>query len=187
MENRILTVSCYGLHLYSVENLISFKKTQKIKAKKMLTYFQKNQEKYLKSIHSGVWLPIPSIPSINYNIKFTHLREAYSDDWEKVYEKNGFFVKVGESNNLWIEDIGVLDDDWTPDNYSENDNLSYKMLDGQIRYNSHRVQLSCGPYMVSVEGYCKGNSTPDYGFLFKFQRVETPFEICDPRQYKFKI
>lgn len=66
---KILTTFSYGLCVVSLENLQEFLREEKIRSKKLLSFFQKKDKEYLLSQERGIWMPIPQINAGKYIIK----------------------------------------------------------------------------------------------------------------------
>src|SRR5215510_398931 len=104
MNEKVITISSYGLCLFSNERLKQFLKEYKVKSRKILKYFQDNKDIYLQSIEKGIWLPILPIDSINYVIKNQNNGEIFDENWIKINQNNGFNIEIGNDNKLWIVD-----------------------------------------------------------------------------------
>lgn len=92
----------YGVFLYSPDVLTDFLKEKTCRAKKLLTYFDKNKNVFFESIKNGVALPIYRISVYSYPI-FVFMNETYEtipQGWEQVYRYNDFFIQVGNSSKL---------------------------------------------------------------------------------------
>lgn len=181
----------YGICLYSVSQLKTFMKDiGKSRVKKLLPYFQKNHDVYLRSLSEGAWLPIVSIDSIAYEIKISNALETFDNKWEQLYSYDGFYLKIGTDNAVWISALGKL---W---NFDENEYtesvdgvLSYKTLDGKTINSACKYMLNKGCYSVTIAGYKKKDGNKS-GFLFTFNQITAPINYKDPRRddiYQFNI
>lgn len=191
MKERKLTVSDYGICLYSVSQLKLFlKKKGKARTKKLLPLFQKDKNFYLDSLRDQAWLPIVRIDSEKYLIKIKNSFDFFDDEWEKVFSYDCFSISIGEDNAVWIATLGEL---W---NFSEkkyidceNDTISYQTLDGIMLNSAFRYELNKGNYLVKIEGYKRIVSKPypeaNAGFLFTFKKVDEFEQINDPREDKY--
>lgn len=191
MEDKQLEVSDYGIYLLSVNKLTSFLKSEKIKSKKLLTYFQKNHSSYLKSIQMGVWLPILPIDSIEYIVR---LNEEFDSNWIKVNQADGFNLEVGEDNSIWVGSFSNLHN-WDTKKYSNDKEFnSYRTLDGELCFGSHRFDVLEGKYLVNIKGYKRKEELEypkaNYGFLFELEKISEFDGYNDPREddkYYFNI
>jgi hypothetical protein len=186
MAEKKLDVSSYGIYLLSVDKLTNFLKENKIKSKKLLEFFQKNHELYLKSLEQGVWLPILPIDSIEYIIKFGN-KENFDSSWEKVFNIDEFNLEVGNDNSFWIGSTGNLltfeVNDYLGDSKNYN---SYSTLDGEVLYDSFKFNLESGKYLVNIIGYKRKSALEypeaNYGYSFEFKKVEEFIGYKDPRE-----
>ena len=91
---KIVTTLSYGLCVVSLENLQEFLKEEKIRTKKLLSFFQKKDKKYLLSQQNGVWMPIPQINAGKYIIKVKGIDMPFDDEFEELleYELNRFHL-----------------------------------------------------------------------------------------------
>jgi hypothetical protein len=186
MAEKKLDVSSYGIYLLSVDKLTNFLKENKIKSKKLLEFFQKNHELYLKSLEQGVWLPILPIDSIEYIIKFGN-KENFDSSWEKVFNIDEFNLEVGNDNSFWIGSTGNLltfeVNDYLGDSKDYN---SYSTLDGEVLYDSFKFNLESGKYLVNIIGYKRKSPLEypeaNYGYSFEFKKVDEFIGYKDPRE-----
>ncbi|WP_158978794.1 hypothetical protein [Cellulophaga sp. L1A9] len=191
MKNRQLEVSDYGLYLSSTDKINSFLKEEKIRSKKILSFFQNNHNKYLKSIGQGAWLPILPIDSVEYTIE---INKTLNKDWIEVHRIEGFNLEVGEDNSLWVGSLSNLHNWESKDYTSDKDFNSYETLDGELCYGSLRFDITKGKYLVDVIGYKRKEEleypNANFGFSFILKEVEELFGYKDPREddkYDFNI
>ncbi|MBS7253684.1 hypothetical protein [Flavobacterium branchiicola] len=193
MIEKKLDVSNYGIYLLSVNKLRDFLKENKIKTKKILEFFQKNHELYLKSLREGVWLPILPIPSIEYIIKFGD--EKFDNSFEQVFNISGFNLEIGDDNSFWVGSLGNLLT-FEVNDYLENakNYNSYQTLDGEVLYDSFKFNLESGKYLVDIIGYKRKNILEypevNFGYFFEFKKIEEFSDYKDPREdekYLFNI
>ena len=92
----------YGIFLYSPDVLTGFLKSEKCRAKKLCTYFNKNKDIFFKAIENGIALPIYQITVNKYAIfvSINEVNEKLPKGWEQVYKYEDFFIQVGSSNKL---------------------------------------------------------------------------------------
>ena len=75
-----LTTGSYGICVFSLEVLQQFLKREKVRSKKLLDNFQKNNDRYLSMQKEGIWVPFPQIDSISYRIKLEGHDEPFNDE-----------------------------------------------------------------------------------------------------------
>ncbi|AEW86664.1 hypothetical protein C3B47_14065 [Flavobacterium columnare] len=186
MTEKKLDVSSYGIYLLSIDKLTVFLKENKIRSRKILEFFQKNHELYLKSLEQGVWLPILPIDSMEYIIKFDN-SEKFDSNWEKVFNIDEFNLEIGNDNSFWVGSIGNLLK-FEVENYLNNteDCNSYSTLDGEILYDSFKFNIENGKYLVNIIGYKRKSALEypeaNYGYSFEFKKVEQFIGYKDPRE-----
>jgi hypothetical protein len=186
MIEKKLDVSNYGIYLLSIDKLTNFLKENKVKTKKILEFFQKNHELYLKSLEEGVWLPILPIDSIEYIIKVDK-DESFDNNWDKVFNIDGFNLEIGNDNSFWVGSTGNLltfeINDYLDDSKKYN---SYETLDGEVLYDSFKFKLESGKYLVDIIGYKRKNfleyPEANYGYSFDFKKIEEFKGYKDPRE-----
>ncbi len=191
MEKK-LTITEYGIYLLSVSKLEEFLKKNKIKSKKILEFFQKNHEVYLDSLKEGVWIPVLPIQSTKYIIKIKNKDENFSDEWENIFQYDGFNLEIGQDNDLWIGSLGSLL------NFNKNDfsgdEQSYETLDGNVLFNGFKYNMSKNKYRVNILGFKRIHEMEfpgaNLGYQFDFNLIEEFDGYKDPREddkYTFNI
>ncbi|WP_293957445.1 MULTISPECIES: hypothetical protein [unclassified Sphingobacterium] len=182
MKEKVITVSSYGIALFSENAVSTFLKENKIRSKKLLKIFQENQSLYLDSLAKGVWIPILPVDSIKYQIKTSNLGEVFGDEWEKTLEEDGFNLNVYDS--FWIASIGLLSD--LAKESFEAESISYETLDGNKLYQGFKFGYPSGKYTVKIEGYRrnieKAFPEPNFGYLFSLDKVDVFCGYKDPRE-----
>lgn len=182
---RLLEVSGYGFHMYSMDSLLQYRKKTKIRTKKMLDLFQKDNEKYLDILNNKVWLAFPDINSISYSIKFAHLNEDFNDEWEKKFTSNGYQIKIGADNSFWIETIDTFDS-WDKSEHENVLKISYITFDGEELTNAYKISIDEGFYFVEISGFKKHNND-EFGYLITLKKSDKTCEIKDPRLNNFRF
>lgn len=189
--DKVLTVSSYGISLFSLDILEDFFKKEKVRSKKFFKNFQDNHKRYLTSLAEGVWTPFLPINSIKYVIKLDNYNQSFDDEWEEKLVYHDFNIEVRET--LWIGSIGLL---YEFDNkkFIENDEISYQTLDGVTLYSGFRYNVSSGKYLVSIKGYARKKKldypNANFGFLFSLRKVNEFEGFNDPREdekYNFNV
>ncbi len=191
MEKK-LTITEYGIYLLSVSKLEEFLKKNKVKSKKILEFFQKNNEVYLDSLKEGLWIPLLPIQSTKYIIKIKNKDENFSDEWENIFQYDGFNLEIGRNNDLWIGSLGSLV------NFNKNDFLedeqSYETLDGNVLFKGFRYDMFKNKYQVKILGFKRSHEmefpNANLGYQFDFNLIEEFDGYKDPREddkYIFNI
>ena len=188
--DKDLSVSDYGICLFSVEILQEFLKREKVRSKKLLQKFQKDKKLYIATQKEGAWLPIVQIDSVHYIIKLDGYDEPFHDEWEQKLEYDGFNIEIKDS--LWVSSIGKFNE-FNADTFC-GDEISYQTLDGKTLYSAFKYDVPSGKYLVSVKGYTRKQPlerpAPNYGFAFSLVKVEEFDGFKNPREsdeYEFNI
>ena len=189
--DRILTVSSYGICLFSLDVLEDFLKKEKVRSKKLLKNFQDNHNRYLTLLTEGIWIPFLPIDSIKYVIKLDNYNQSFDNEWEEKLVYHDFNIEVKDT--LWIASIGLFYE-FDKNKFIGNDEVSYQTLDGITLNSGFGYNVSSGEYLVSIKGYARKNKldypNANYGFLFSLVKVNEFEGFNDPREderYNFNV
>lgn len=186
---KIITTFSYGLCVVSLENLQEFLREEKIRSKKLLSFFQKKDKEYLLSQERGIWMPIPQINAGKYIIRVKGIDMSFDDEFEEILEYAGFNINI--TNGIWIGDIELMQP-FEVDKYV-GDSISYQTIDGYTRYSGFKYDIPEGRYRISVKGYARKKiedyKAINYGFQFEFVKVDEFDGYKNPReeQYNFNV
>lgn len=187
--DKVLSTYNHGFCLFSVNVLSDFLKKEKIKSKKVLAFFQKDQNRYLLSQEEGVWIPLAQIDSGEYTIKVQEKNESFSDDWEQKIEYEGFNLDVRDG--VWISDIGsLLTFEMSAFSGTE---ITFEDGDGALLYSDIKYNIPDGKYSVKIKGYVRKQllefPNSNYGYLFSFTKIDGFEGYRNPREdiYNFNI
>ncbi len=186
---KIITTFSYGLCVVSLENLQEFLREEKIRTKKLLSFFQKKDKKYLLSQRSGVWMPIPQINAGKYIIRVKNIDMPFDEEFEEIMEYEGFNIRI--TNGIWIGDIELMQP-FEVDKY-EGESISYQTIDGYTRYSGFKYDIPEGKYLISVKGYTRKEivdcKAVNYGYQFEFKKVDEFDGYKNPREeeYDFNV
>ena len=188
MEKKLSTYN-YGICLFSVDVLQSFLKKEKVRTKKLLAYFQKDENKYIATQKEGVWVPISQINSGQYVVKLDGYDSGFSEEWEQKFQYDGFNIEIQDT--LWISDIGSFIT-FNKADYA-GDTIYFTTGDGNIRYSDYKYDVPSGKYLLSVAGYVRKSALEqdhvNSGFLFSLTKVDEFVGYKNPReeQYDFNV
>ena len=195
-----LSADGYGIILFSPEKFNHFLKTRKCRAKKYLTYFDKNKEVFFDLVKAGILLPFYRISSFEYEI-FTTLNErevSIPNGYEQVYCYTDFFVEVG-NGKLCFANFDYLEyhkekiDNGQTDYGTEIPTGPEEIME---MYNyALGLELETGEYQFDLYGLRRiellERESKNFGFLFAFRKVENAtndnFNKCDNDKYNFDI
>lgn len=189
MEDEKLTITDYGIYILSPLKMREFLKENKIRSKKVLVTFQKNQELYLKSLEDGSWVPILPIDSIKYIVNISNLKNSFDEtSWKEMFSLTGFNLSVSDDDCIWIGSFGNLLN-WDSNLFidAKDDKISYQTLDGITNNKAFKFNIEKGKYLVTIEGYKRKETLPypeaNNGFLFTLTKVEEFDGYKDPREH----
>ncbi|WP_082340359.1 hypothetical protein [Lysinibacillus sp. FJAT-14222] len=189
--DRVLTVSSYGICLFSLDVLEDFLKKEKVRSKKLLKNFQDNHNRYLTLLTEGIWIPFLPIDSIKYVIKLDNYNQSFDDEWEEKLVYHDFNIEVQDT--LWIASMGLFYE-FDKNKFIGNDEVSYQTLDGITLNSGFGYNVSSGKYSVSIKGYARKNKldypNANFGFLFSLVKVNEFEGFNDPREderYNFNV
>lgn len=187
--DKVLSTFNYGICLFSLEVLQDFLKREKVRSKKLLENFQKNEERYLNTQKEGIWIPIPQINSGQYIIKIDNFDLSFDEEWNLKTEYDGFNLEI--TNGLWVSDIGSFLS-FDVKRYGGNE-ISFLTGDGNKRYSGFKYDVPSGKYLLTIKGYARKQlleyPNPNYGFSFSLTKVEEFNGFKNPREdiYDFNI
>lgn len=177
----------YGMFVYSPDVFVNFLKTEKCRARKLLTYFDKHRDVFFRAIGGGVAMPFYRLSMLRYPIFVSADGDADTPEgWEQVYRRDGFFIKVGASGRLCFAAFDYLE--YHKDLIDKQQTEFFRIYPSgpdevMLRYN-HAVGFDIpeGLYNFDLFAYRRAvpldESTPEnygrnYAFGFAFRRAES--------------
>jgi len=190
----------YGIMVFSPEKFNQFLKFRKCRAKKYLSYFDKNKEVFFDLIKEGILLPFYRICKFEYNV-FVTVNETpitLPSEYEEVYCYRDFFVKVGNGKlcfanfDFFEYHKEKIDNEQT--NYGEEIPTGPKEIMEWYNY-AIGLNLESGEYLFDLYGLKRiepvERESKNFGFLFAFRKTENAvndnFNKCDNEKYNFDI
>jgi len=188
----------YGFCIFSFDVLLDFLRAENIRTKKILQYFQKEPDSYLKAIENGIWLPFVGIDYENYCIRLDGVDPPFEKDWEEKFEHKGFNIAIKDA--LWISDVASFHP-FEKKKYLEEYTLPYQseaLVKNKFEmitlYSGFKYDVPTGNYKVSVKGFKRKNKltypNANFAFSFSLSRVDEFDEFCNPREdelYDFNV
>jgi hypothetical protein len=190
----------YGIMIFSPEKFNQFLKDRKCRAKKYLTYFDKNKETFFDLIKAGILLPFYRISAYEYEI-FTTINEtkiSIPRGYEQIYCYKDFYVQVG-NRKLCFANFEFLDAhkemiDREQSDYGEEIPTGPKEIMEWYNY-ALGLELETGEYQFDIYGLKRidliERESKNFGFLFAFRKAENAvndnFHKCDNDKYNFDI
>jgi hypothetical protein len=196
----------YGIMVFSPGLFNEYIKQNKIKAKKYISYFNKNKEFFYKIIKDGIIAPFYLIPYFEYNI-FVKINEKNNDmpkGYRKVFEYDDFYIEIDESEKLCFASFYFMETgiELIKQNIMEQSELVPTGPKDIIEQRNYvmGVEMETGKYnfnLIGLERINKNeehddkNNFKNYGYLFEFIKNENAindnFNKCDNDKYEFSI
>ncbi len=196
-----LSAESYGIMIFPPILFNEYLKLHKIRARKFISYFDKNKDFFFSSIKDGIIIPIYQICSFEYDL-FVSINENNNEipkDYAKVYEYNDFFIEVGNDNKLCFASFSFME---------YNGSLIKKGITHQSRmtpsgteeilenYNTALdMKIEKGIYSLDIIGLERKNKlereSKNYAYLFRFtpkeDMVNNNFIKADNDNHTFDI
>ncbi len=196
-----LSADDYGIMIFAPSIFNEYLKLNKIKAKKFLSYFDKNKALFYQAIKDGKVLPLYKISAFEYDLFISIDEENIKipTNYTKVYEYKDFFVEVGFDNKLCFASFSFMEykgalikkgitqqSEMIPtgkENIPENYNTA---LD---------LELDKGQYTLDIIGLERKHKlereSKNYAYLFRFTKTDNiindNFAKTDNEIYTFDI
>ncbi len=206
--DRKIHATEYGICFWSMETFTGFLKKEKIRSKKLLALFQKDDKLFLKLVENGIWIPLPQVDSVDYCIKIKNLSEEYDNQWEKVLEYGGFNIEIVDG--LWISGLGSFFkfdrtlyqgegheyiDNFGMKNFDSNKERWHITLNDYKIYHDVHVDIPSGKYLLTVKGYSRkepkdistDKEAVNFGYQLELVKVDTFNGYKNPREDEFEF
>lgn len=198
-----LTTDGYGMMLISSDLLTEYLKNKKIRAKKLISYLQKNMDLFFELIKKGKIVPFYQINRFEYHIFVSIDKEnpPIPEGFQEVFRYENLFAEVGALNQLCLTCFDDLDFDFE----AIKQNQLHRSQEIPSGYPSvlepytmrYGIDIPQGRYefdLIGLEKIEKGErKSKNYGYAFVFRRNENAenqnFTICDNEEntYKFNV
>lgn len=195
IENKKISSAGYGIALISPTIFEQCRKKNKIRTKKMLSYFDSNNEIFYDFISDGAIVPIHHLIYDRYSLFFETTENNNLDlsKWEIICDWEFFNLTIDNSNSLWLLSFEELEN-WNIKKLAGEesiDSVYYDINDNpHIEYKAIKFTFPfSGQYCLSISGLKKKllskNNRENYGFLFKFKGKEKDIDYLDPSEINF--
>jgi hypothetical protein len=196
-----LEANGYGIMVFSPDLFSEYIKNNKWRARKYITFFNNNKDKFFQIIKDGILAPFYLLPMFQYNIfvKINETNEKIPDGYKKVFQHNGFYMEIGKNNKLCIASFAFMENNMEliKQNITEKSELvptGPEEIMEQYNY-AFGVELESGKYYFNLIGLEKANmgerQSKNYGYLFEFTKdknaINDNFNKCDNDKYIFDI
>lgn len=186
---KLITAYGYGLVIIPINTFEQFRKEKKIRAKKMLSYFAKNNSIGDAFLHNGCLLPIGCINHWQYAVFIEIQNHCIPQGWRAVKEWKSFNLCADEDNSLWaisLEDLETWNmTDYQGKEYCQQEGVFDKYDNPLERYHAIRFNVPKGKYEAAVIGLKKENAENQYGFSIILTPVDSFTENANATDTKF--
>jgi len=166
----------YGIMIFSPDVFNEYLKTKKCRAKKLISYFDKNKEFFYQTIKDGKILPMYQLASFEYEL-FLSVNEPkieLPEDYIKVYEYKGFYIEIGKENKLCFSSFDFMEyhADLIKQNVTEKSDMIPSGAEGILEnYNSALgFDIKQGKYSLTIIGLKRKalleRESKNFGYLF---------------------
>ncbi|SEW24223.1 hypothetical protein [Chitinophaga arvensicola] len=196
-----LSADGYGFAIISTDVLTQYLSDKKVKAKKLISYLDKNKPIFYQMIKDGKMAPFYRISAFEYAI-FTTLNEDNSPlpaGYKEIFRYPGFYLEVGDLGRICFASFDYLE-------YQLADikaNITDKMDEipsgaaGTLEkyYPAIGMDLPRGTYLFDLVGLKREQElereSKNYAYQLCFREVANAhndnFEKCDNDKYSFDI
>ena len=196
MEEKKISAMGYGFVIVSPMIFEQCRKDKNIKAKKMISYFSKDNAFFYYCISKGALIPIHHINYDRYTLLFSvgKYDESLLDNWKIQKVWNGFNLQINSSNEVWALEIGEMEK-WNIKSLNKQtghiEGVYYDINDNEhVEYKAIKYNLPENQYDVKIYGLSrkvKNNSgMENYGFLFELTKTESFVSKIDPSEINFR-
>ena len=195
-----LSADGYGIMIFSPDRFNAYIKAKKCRAKKFLSYFDKNKDFFYNTIKDGKILPLYPLASFEYDL-FISINEEFQLplNYKKVFEYQDFYVEVGAANKLCFANFDFLEyqNNLIKNNITEKSDLIPTGAEGVLeKYNSALgLEIQQGIYSMNIIGLKRKveleRESKNFAYLFcltkKENTVNDNFKKADNDHCTFDI
>lgn len=196
MINKKISSTGYGFVIVSPTIFEQCRKEKSVKAKKMISYFSKDNDFFYYCISKGALIPIHHINYDRYELLFSieNQHESILNEWIIQAVWGEFNLQVDSSNEIWALEIEEMEK-WNIKNLNKQTGylkgVYYDIKDNEYtEYKGIKYNLPQGKYNVKVYGLSRkiktDNGMENYGFLFELNSTEEFNLKIDPSQINFR-
>ncbi|MEN7547195.1 hypothetical protein AAG747_04705 [Rapidithrix thailandica] len=175
-----LSADGYGIMIFSPYIFNEYLKLKKCRAKKFLSYFDKNKEFFYQTIKDGKILPLYQLASFEYDL-FVSMDEEKEDipkEYLKVYEYKGFFIEVGIDEKLCFANFDFME--YEGESIKKGITKKSELIPTGAEeilenYNSAlELEIEKGKYALDIIGLKRKNKlereSKNFAYLFRFTK-----------------
>ncbi|MGI4874130.1 MAG: hypothetical protein ACRYFX_23465 [Janthinobacterium lividum] len=196
-----LAADGYGIAVFSPAAFNSFLEERKCRARKYITYFDKNKQLFFDLIKAGILLPFYQIPSFQYSLFTSVDKETVSipEGYKVIYHYKDFFITIGTDQKICFASFNFLEHYKDKIDAGETD-FGKEIPSGSPSkpewYNAAlSTPIESGEYQFDLYGLTRVNAldreSKNFAFLFAFRKSLNPikdnFQKCDNDLHQFNI
>lgn len=191
-SEKLLDSAGYGIGIISPRIFEEKRKEKKIKTKKMLSFFDKNNDIFYDFINNGAFLPISKLFGYYYQVFFKFGGNEQLKEWHIVKIWNGFQIEVSD-NSLWVLNFEQIQN-WNYEKILNNNEIeTFYMYENKknIAYKGLRYDIPNGKYNVKIIGLknilYKERFRNTFAFLFDLELTTGFKKSNDPTQIDYTV
>ena len=191
----------YGMSIISTELFTKYLKDKKCRAKKLLTYFDKNKELFFDIIKDGKFLPFYKISSFEYSIFVSVDKPEFEipTDYNEIFRYKDFYLEVGELGRVCLASFDYVEYRFEniKQNITDRENIIPSGPEEILEkyYPAKGFNIEQGIYefdLIGLERKVKlERESKNFAYAFVFRKNEKAkndnFEKADNDKHKFDI
>ncbi len=196
-----LSADSYGIMIFAPDLFNEYLKEKKIRARKFLSYFDRNKEVFFSFIKDGKIIPIYQICSFEYDIfvSVDDTDNSLPKGYSKVYEYKDFFIEIGDENKLCFASFSFMEFEGASikKGVTKRSRMTPTGPTGVLeKYNTALdVEIEKGVYSLDIIGLEREEKlereSKNFAYLFRFNRksdmINNNFERGDNDVHTFDI
>lgn len=191
-SEKLLDAMGYGIGIISPSIFEAKRKEHKIKTKKMLSFFDKNNDVFYDFINNGAFIPLPKLPSYYYQVFFSFGSSEPLKEWQIAKSWDGFQIEVSD-NILWVLSFEKIQN-WnyrelltnreieTFYMYEDKKNIAYKGILYDIPDGKYNVKISGLRHTLNKEEFRN-----TFAFLFNLGLITEFKKSKDPTEIDYRV
>lgn len=195
--DKIISSQGYGIGIVSAPIFQELYKKHKIRTKKMLTYFDKNNNSFYDFIQNGAFIPISHIQNYYYQVFFNIGNAEFTDNqWLFIHTWGTFNLEV-KDETIWVFSFEQMEH-WCYKDLQDIASIEtyyYLSYEGEknIAYKGVKYTIPNGKYSVKIIGMRRKQVESEekfrkgYAFLLQLNKVDEFTQSNDSSLLDFSI
>jgi hypothetical protein len=195
-EDKKISAAGYGFVIVSAAVFEARRKERRIKERKMIAYFSKDNDAFYDFISKGSFIPLHHLNYDRYTTYFSigKYDEAILKNWRVVTTWESFNLHIDNSNAVWAMEIEEMEK-WNVKKLNEQGDyvkgVYYDVDDVEFtEYKAVKYSLPEGKYDAKIYGLKRKITTKDgmenYGFLFELTKIDAFTSKVDASEVNFR-